>query len=242
MKMQFSQAMQSYGIPKPLRLLKVMIDHLPFFLLADIGLGLAALPAFLAWIAGMPILALWLAVIAVAPVWAWTSARANTLVHGQAMNWSVNLRTALRSWYAAVCIGCIPALIATIFIVTWRIVGLYHQAIWLYVPLFVDGCIATLILLAALSAFSLAASHALRGWKLWRTALAVSRLRLGKLFCILLVFSTLLWICIVFNASLVTLLSAPLALYLSSVTQQTCTSLQDQPKDGEDLWTKKVSA
>ena len=242
MKMHLSHSFEAYELPQPLRLMKMMFDHLPFILLADIALCMAALPAVLAWIGGMPVLTLWLAVIMVAPVWAWTSTASNTLLRGQSVRWRVSLPVMLRGWYAAVRIGCIPALIATIFIVTWRIIGLYHQAMWLYLPLFIDGCIATLVLLASLSAFSLAASHFLRGWRLWKTALAISRLQLGKLFAILIIFLILAWLCLVFNASLISLLGAPLAFCLASVTQQTCTSLQNQAKDVEDLWTENGGA
>lgn len=235
MKMQLAETLNASHTPLPLQVVRVVWEHLPLILFADLALCLAVLPAAAVWIVGLPILAPTVAALTLGPVWAATSAIANSFVAGETVAWGDFLIAIRRHWRAAVGLSVVPALIATLFMGTWRILASHPHMSWLYLPLFVDGCTATLVVLASLSAFSLATSRSLSGWTLWKVSLAITTLRLGRSLGILALFTVLGLFLLVFNAGLVPLLFAPLAVCLAALTRQTSESLAIPKKSVQDV-------
>jgi uncharacterized membrane protein YesL len=180
---------------------------------------------------GLPLLVPWIAALTLAPVWAATSAVANRLVSGETVSWYVFFRAMSSHWRAAVRLSVLPALVATLFISTWSMLAAHPHMAWLYLPLIADGCAAILVGLASLSAFSLVTARSLSGWRLWKVSLAVTTLCLGKVLGILAVFLVLGVLFLLFNAGLLPLLLAPLAVCLAALTRQTCEALANDNQE-----------
>lgn len=217
--------------PLPVRMVKIMRDHLALLLLADLALGLVALPAAILWIVGLIWLVPWIAVLTLAPVWAATSAVANSLVRGETVTWRDFLQAIRRHWRVSIGVSALPALVVTLFMGTWLILQANPHETWLMIPLFADGFVATCLAIACLSAFSLATSRPLRGWRLWRTALAMTTLRAGALLGTLAIFVALGLLLAWLNIGLVPLLPAPLAVCLAAIIRQTCERLERQGQE-----------
>jgi hypothetical protein len=194
-------------------------------LCADLLLCVALVPAALVWLMGLPLLAPWIAALTLGPACAATSAIANSLVRGETATWRDLLIAGKRHWRAAVGVSLVPALVATLLLGTWSILAAHPRMTWLYMSFFVDGCIATLVLLASPSAFSLSVVRGLRGLRLWKIALAVTMLRPLRMLGVLALFLLLVLGLLLFNAGLLPLLCAPLAVSLAALTNQTCESL-----------------
>jgi uncharacterized membrane protein YesL len=222
MRMQFAETLNAPDAPLLLRVAKLVWDHLPLFLGADLALCIAAVPAVAVWMLGLSVVAPWVAALTLGPVWMATSAVAQSLVTGESVTWRSWFKALKVHWRAAVSLSAVPALVATIFIGTWQILVADPHLTWLYLPLFVDGCVATFVLLACLSAFSLTVSRGLRGWTLWKVSLAVTTLRPGKMVGIMVLFLGLGLLLTICNAGLLPLLFAPLAVALAALTNQTC--------------------
>src|SRR5579864_5303651 len=87
MKMQLAETLNASHTPLPLQVVRVVWEHLPLILFADLALCLAVLPAAAVWIVGLPILAPTVAALTLGPVWAATSAIANSFVAGETVAW-----------------------------------------------------------------------------------------------------------------------------------------------------------
>jgi len=230
MRVQFAETLNAPDAPLLLRVAKLVWDHLPLCLGADLALCLAAVPAVAVWLLGLSLLAPWVAALTLGPVWMATSALALSLVTGESVTWRSWCKVLTGQWRATVSLSAVPALVATIFIGTWQILVAHPHLTWLYLPLFADGCAATFVVLASLSAFSVSTSRGLRGWTLWKVSLAVTTLRPGKMLGTLALFlglGVLLTIC---NAGLLPVLFAPLAVCLAALTNQTCAGLMEHEK------------
>lgn len=226
MKMQLVEALNAPNAPLFVRVGRVIWEHLPLLLCADLALCIAALPAAAAWLAGFPLFVPWVAALTIGPVWAGISAIANSLVSGGTIGWRDFPRAIAHHWRSAIATSTVPTLVTTLFIGTWQILMAHPHMTWLYLPLFIDGCVGTCVWLACLSAFSVTTARALHGWTLWKVSLALTRLRLGRMLGILVVFVVLGLLLFVFNAvGCLPLLFAPLAVCLAAQTQQTCESL-----------------
>jgi uncharacterized membrane protein YesL len=225
MKMQFAEAISAPDAPLPIHVARLIWENLPVLLCADLLLCVTLVPVALVWLLGLPLLAPWIAALTLGPAWAVTSALANRLVRGETATWRDLLPMGKRHWRAAVGISLVPALVCTLLLGTWSILATNPRMTWLYVPFFVDGCATTLVLLASLSAFSLSVTRGLRGLKLWKVALAVTMVRPVRLFGMLALFLLLALALLLFNAGLLPLLCAPLAVSLAALTNQTCEAL-----------------
>ncbi|HEY0753766.1 MAG TPA: hypothetical protein VGD98_07380 [Ktedonobacteraceae bacterium] len=228
MKMRIVETLHEPDAPLPLRALWFLWEHLSLLLFMDLMLCLAASPLAIFWLIGSPLLALWATVPLLGPAWAATNALGTTLARGDVANWRDFLRAYVRYWKPATGLSALLAGGLTVFGGTWSVLISYPHMTWLYLPLFVDGCVVTLVLLICLTGFALLSSHSVQGRTLWRVSLAITRLQLGKVLGILALFlavGTLLW---VLNATLLPLLSAPLGVFLAAVTQRTVASLPEQ--------------
>lgn len=226
MKMQFADTAPLADVPFLVRSAVLIWAHLALLIFADLLLYLAALPAIVVWVLGFPLLAPWVLVLTLGPIWISVSASANRLVAGEEVTWRDLLTSIRQYWLLGIRISAVPAVIASAFLGTCIILENYPQASWLYLPSFIDGCITTLGVLVSLTAFSLALSHALSGWTLWKVSLAVTRLQLGKLLGTLALFTGLgVLVVVVFNFGLLPFLCAPLIICLTVLTQQTRESL-----------------
>lgn len=225
MKMQFAEALSASDAPLPLRVARLTWENLPLLLCADLLLCVALIPVALSWIMGLQLLAPWIAALTLGPAWAATCAVANRLVCGETATWRDLLGAGKRHWRAAVGVSLVPALVATLLLGTWSILATNPRVAWLYAPFFVDGCLATLVVLASLSAFSLSVTRGLRGLTLWKVSLAMTTLRPVRTLGILACFLLLALVLFVLNAGLLPLLCAPLAVCLAASTHQTCDSL-----------------
>jgi hypothetical protein len=224
MRMEIAQTPTA---PLPVRVAKLLWEHLPLLIFASALLYLAALPVLAAWMFGLPLLAPWIAVLTIGPTWQGIALGTRALLKGEEVNWRVLLKISGQNWLRAVRIGALPALLLSVFMATNTILASYPREGWLYVPLFLDGGLSTLALLAGLTAFSLPARH-LRGWKLWAVALAVTRLQMAKQLGILVLFAVLgALIALIFNASFLPLLCVPCVVCLEMLTGQTCVPLVD---------------
>lgn len=228
LKMQFSEALNTPAAPLLFRVAKITWANLTLFLLADLLMSLALLPAIFAWMLQLPLLAPWLAALTFAPAWTTTSALANRLLAGEAVNWRDLAPTCRSHWWGAVKMSALPALVLTLFAGTWEMLAAYPQMNWLYLPLFVDSCAATLVILASLSAFAIAPARSLTGWNIWRVSCAVTLLRLGPTLAVLALFAGLGLLLLVLNAGLLPLLFAPLALSLAALSGQTSEQLRQK--------------
>ncbi len=225
MRMQLAEVISAPDAPLPVCVVRLTWEHLPVLLCADMLLCAALVPVALAWLLGLPLLAPWIAALTVGPAWAATSAIAARLVRGETATWRDLLSMGKRHWRAAVGVSLVPALVCTLLLGTWSILAANPRMTWLYVPFFVDGCAVTLVLLASLSAFPLSVTRGLRGLSLWKVALAVTMVRPARLFAILALFLLLALVLLLFNAGLLPLLCAPLAMALAALNNQTCEAL-----------------
>ncbi len=226
MKMQLADTAPFAGVSFLVRAAVLIWAHLALLIFADLLLYLAVLPAIVVWVLGFPLLAPWMLVLTLGPTWIGVTAIANRLVAEEEVTWR-DLLTAIRQhWLLGIRISAVLAMVASAFLGTCIILENYPHASWLYLPSFIDGCITTLAVLVSLTAFSLALSHTLSGWTLWKVSLAVTRLQLGKLLGTLVLFVGLgVLVVVVFNFGLLPFLCAPLAVCLTALTQQTRESL-----------------
>ncbi|HEX4208256.1 MAG TPA: hypothetical protein VHZ51_29440 [Ktedonobacteraceae bacterium] len=229
MNLQLAEALNAPDAPLFVRVSRIVWEHLPLLLFADLTLCLAALPSAVVWLGGFTLLVPWVAALTLGPVWTGVSAIANSLVSGEEVSWCNLLRAIGHHWRSAIATCAVPALVAALFIGTWQILAAHPHMTWLYLPLFIDGCVGTCVWLACLSAFSVMTTRTLHGWTLWKVSLALTRLRLGRMLGILAVFVVLGLLLFVFNAAgCIPLLFAPLAVCLAAQTQQTCELLLDR--------------
>jgi uncharacterized membrane protein YesL len=211
--------------PLSIRVAKLLWEHMTLLLFASALLYLALLPLLAAWLFGLPLLIPWLASLTIGPLWQGISLAARALLKGEAVSWRTLLTLISRNWWRAVRIGIVPALLMSILLATYTMLQAYPHEHWLYVPLFCDGCLSTLALLASLTAFALPADH-LRGWNRWKVALAVTRLQMAKQLALLLLFIVAgALLTLIVNASLLPLLCVPLVVYMEALTGQTCAPL-----------------
>lgn len=241
MKMQFVEAVSAPDAPLPLRVAKLTWQHLPVILCADLWCCMALVPAALTWLLGWPLLSPWLAALTLGPAWAATCAVADSLVRGEEASWRDLLVSSKRYWRSAAGISLLPALSAMLLLGTWSILAAHPGMTWLYLPLCVDGCVATLFLLAGLSAFPLHVTRGLRGLRLWKTALALTTLRAGRMVGTLALFLFLALALLLLNAGLLPLLCAPLAMCLAAFTRQACEVLLSKPENGKMIGTTHAS-
>ena len=195
-------------------------QHLPLVLFADVVLCLSVLPALAVWLLGLTVPAIWVAALTLGPVWMGINACANRLLCGEDISWRELLKEVGHQWRTGVAISMVPAFVATLALGTWSILAAHPQLSWLYVPLFIDGCVATFVVLACLTVFALATSCSLRGWQLWKVALAVTTLRPGTLLGTLAIFVGLGLLLVLVNVGLLPLLCAPCAICLAARTRQ----------------------
>lgn len=222
MNMRLLEEMGAPSAPLVCRTFVLVWQYLPFVLFADLVFCLAALPVLTVWLLGLTLPAVWVAVFTLGPVWAAISASANRLVNGEEVSWRGLFKETLHHWRTGVAISVVPALVTTLLFGTWGILAAYPRMNWLYLPLLVDGCLAAFVVLACLSAYALATSRALRGWQLWKVALAVTLLRPGGLLGLLALFVGAGLLLAWYNAGLLPLLCTPFAVGLAIKSKQVC--------------------
>lgn len=208
--------------PLPLRAARLFWENLTVFLCADLMLVLACLPPVLAWLAGWQLLAPWIATLTLGPAWAATCALADRLTSGEAATWFDLLRAGRQHWWTAVRVSAVPALSTTLLLGTWSILLAYPHTGWLYLPLFLDGCLAVLIFLASFSAFPLSVTRGLCSLNLWKVALALAVLRPGASLGLATLLGGVSCALLYFQAGWLFVLYAPLAVCLVMLTAQTC--------------------
>lgn len=222
MKMHLLEEISAPTAPLLVRACALIWQHLLLILCADVLLLLAALPVFAVWLLGLSVPAIWIAALTLGPVWAGISACANRLVDGEELSARALFGETRRHWRAGVAISALPALVATLLLGTLSILAAYPRMSWLYLPLLIDVCLAILVGLACLSAYPLVVARQLRGWRLWKVALAVTMLRPANLLATLALFVGAGLVLFWFNAGLLPLLCAPLAVCLAFRTEQIC--------------------
>jgi uncharacterized membrane protein YesL len=228
MKGQYMETWSTPDAPWPARVLRLIWEHMSLLLCADLLLCLALVPPALAWLIGWPLLAPWVAALTLGPTWAACVLVAQRLVSGETATWRDLCEAGRRHWRAAVGVSLVPALLVTLLLGTWSILAAHPRMIWLYLPLFVDGCMVTLALLASFAAFSLRVERGLRGLTLWKVALAITALRPARLVLVLAFFFVLALLLGYLSAGLLPLLGAPLAVCLAAIMQQTSLSLRQR--------------
>jgi hypothetical protein len=226
MKTAFASTAHSLhpSISLPVRMAKLLWEHLALFIFASALLYMTVLPALLAFLFGMPLLTPWLATLLLFPTWHGIGLATRELLKGEEITWRGLLQLTLQNWFRAVRIGALPALLASVFMATNTILALYPHESWLYLPLFLDSCLTTLALLVSLTALSLPSR--LHGRTLWTVALAVTRLQMAKQLGLLALFAVIgLLISVIFSASVLPLLCIPLIIGIEILTQYTCAPL-----------------
>jgi hypothetical protein len=218
MKMPSLEELSAPSAPLLFRTWILIWQHLPLVVFADAVLFLAALPALAVWLLGLTVPAIWVAALTLGPVWAGMSACTNRLMRGEEVSWHALLKETGHHWRTGVAISAVPALVVTLLFGTWDVLATYPRMNWLYLPLFVDGCMATCVALACLSVFALATSCPLRGWRLWKVALAVTTQRPADLLGTLALFMGAGLLLVWFNVGLLSLLCAPFAFCLAART------------------------
>jgi hypothetical protein len=193
-------------------------SNLTTLLIIDSLLLAAAMPVVLLALAGVWLLAPLVAVVTLGPLWAATIAVADRLNLGDDASLRTFARMVGRHGRTGAAVSGVPGVVATALLGTGNLLAAHPGERWLLLPLFVDGSVATLALLAAFSAFSLATTGGMTGVPLWRASLAVAAASpLTTLASIALL--VLAWLgSTVFGPIVPVLLAAPLGLFLSATT------------------------
>ncbi len=227
MNMQLSEKMNTSNASPLLHIVLLIWNQIPLLLMMDVMLGLSLIPAGVVWVVGFPLFAPVVAALTLGPIWTAVSAVANRLVRDESVSWRDFICAISQYWRTAIAVSLVPAAIATIFLATWLMLRAIPSTSWLYVPLFVDGCVGTFIFLASLSAFALVTSRPLHGWRLWKVSLALTILQPAKMLGTLALFVLLGLLLVALNSALLLqLLFAPFAVCLSLLIRQACEGLE----------------
>lgn len=196
-------------------------DNLALLLVIDVVLALAAFPALVLAMSGFPFLALLLIVVGCGPVWAGSVATADQLNRDAQVLVKAFLGLVRRHAIAGIMVSLVPALIAAALLGTISLWDANPDGRWLIVPLLLDCSLAILVLISSVSAFSLATTSGLRGWDLWRTALAVAGASPAATVGSLALLVVLALVAGQTGFTLLFLIPAPIAVLFSAVTGST---------------------
>ena len=192
-------------------------SNLPVLLAMDAVLVVAAVPAVLLALSGGYLLAPLVAAALVGPVWAGTVATTDRIVRGDAPSVRMFVTELRRYARRGLALAVVAAVVATAAVATSATFAANPRERWLLVPYFVDLSVLTLLLVAGLSAFSLATSAGLRGWTLVRASLEVAAAHklaaAGTVGLVILLGLLVGWL-----PGVAAVLPAPLAVYLSAWT------------------------
>jgi len=149
----------------------VVWTHLPVLVVLNACVAVAAVPAVALVLVGGYLVAPLVAAFTLGPVWAVTIAMTDQMVRGQSLSWSSHRAVLWRHAMRGVRLGVVAAIASTAFLGTAALLAVNPGARWLLVPLTVDGCVAVILGLAGISAFTLTTTGGLRGWILLRASL-----------------------------------------------------------------------
>lgn len=207
--------------------------NLPVLLVADLVLTVAAVPALGLFLAGGEILVPLVAGLCLGPVWAATVAITDSLIRDGDASVRDLVRELARFGIRGVRLGGVAGAVGTIGLGTLTLYQANPEHGWLLLPLFVDGTVVTLTLLAGFFAFSLACTYGKRGWELLGCSL-------GMVAANPLVATGTVALCVLLGLvvqlvpSIVVVLPAMLATYLSAVVR----FAHSQPDGGERAGTE----
>lgn len=193
-------------------------SNLTTLLIIDSLLLVAAVPVVLLALAGVWVLAPLVAVVTLGPLWAATIVVADRLNQGDDASIRTFARMVGRHGRTGAAVSAVPGLAAAALLGTVNLLAAHPAERWLLLPLFVDGSVVTLALLATFSAYSLATTGGMTGIALWRGSLANAAASPLTTFASLALL-VLVWLgSTVFGPIVPVLLAAPLALFLSATT------------------------
>ena len=155
----------------PRRFAATLWGDLPLLLALDLILVVAAIPPLLVIAAGAVPLAPILAAFTLGPVWAAATAALGRILDGDAVPARAIPGLIRRHARSGVAVAIVPAAALTAGLGTLAILAAHPGQRWLLVPLFVDGSVAVLALLGAVTAVPLANEPGRRGRALWGAAL-----------------------------------------------------------------------
>lgn len=205
----------------PARAARTIWYNLPVLLAMDLVLLAGAAPAAALFFGGGSLLAPLVAALTLGPLWAGVVASADGMVRDEAVGVRAFANNVRRFARRGVAVSLLPSAVATAMVGTLGLLEASPGSRWLFVPLFVDGSVATLLVVAGFSAFSLATTGGLGGRTLWRTSLAVAAAgpmaTVGTLALIVLLALLCGWA----GPGILPFLPAPFAVYLSAITWNT---------------------
>jgi hypothetical protein len=205
----------------PVRAAQAIWYNLPVLLAMDLVLLAGAVPAAALLFGGGSLLAPLVAALTLGPLWAGVVASADGMVRDEAIGVRAFANNVRRFARRGVAVSLLPAAVVTAIVGTLGLLEASPGSRWLFVPLFVDGSVATLLVVAGFSAFSLATTGGLGGWHLWRTSLAVAAAGPMATVGTLALLVLLGFLCGWAGPGLLPFLPAPFAVYLSAITWNT---------------------
>ncbi len=154
-----------------LAVLRVMWHNLPLELAVNIAIIVAAIPAGVVALTASSLIAVPVAALCLGPLWMGSITVSLDLLDGRAVSFGAVVRTSRRQARRGWSIAFVPTAVLMAAVGSLAILTNHPRERWVVVPLSIDGALLTLLGLASLYAFPLAAMTALRGRRLWLGAL-----------------------------------------------------------------------
>ena len=210
---------ESPALASPPAIAVLIWRNLPLLVAIDALILLAVLPAAGLAVSGHVAAAPLAAALFVGPLWAATVATTDELLRQRVVSLGLVLGNLGRHARTGISVGLPPAVLASLTVLTMQVLAAGPKQPWLLVPLFLDGCAATVVILAQPALFSLATASRLRGAALWKAALGVAALRPSTIIGLLAI-ALLLWLIVAVSGGpgLLLFVPAPLAVYFSATT------------------------
>jgi uncharacterized membrane protein YesL len=211
----------------PIQVGKTIWSNLALLLAIDAVLFVVAIPMVALFFGGGSLLAALAGALTLGPFWAGTVASTDRMIRDEVVSLRVFVKNVRCYAGRGVMVSLVPAIVVTTILGTLAILEARPDEWWLFVPLFVDGSVLTLLFLATFSVFSLATTGRLKGWALWRASLEVvvanPMIALGTMALLVL-----LWFLVSLLPGLLPVLPAPLAVYLSAAAWSTISRREDE--------------
>jgi hypothetical protein len=148
---------------------RVIWERLPALLMLDIAVLLAAAPVAMLALGGAPLAAIAIATLVTGPIWAGVVATVDRMVADEAVSILAYPGIVRSHAPSGVAISAVPAAVAAMLLG-----GVMAPESWSAMPLLAGCSLAVIVLAASTAAYSLGTTGGLRGWPLWRAAIAVA--------------------------------------------------------------------
>lgn len=197
---------------------RTLWDNVPAWCLASVLMLIAAAPAlFLAtgisWVIGWPVL-----LLCAGPVWAGIVATGARLLDGDACTLPTMLGLIRQHAWTGIRISMVPAIVGTILLGSFHLMGQNPDAGWIVIPLFLDLGVAIVVGTSLVTIHTLAIERRLHGAELWLGSAIVTISRPVPVLGTLTLVGLVTWVAAMVGP--ITLIAvAPLAMLCVAVTR-----------------------